>query len=136
MHCLQMLVSVQSDSIRVADQKGLLPLHVACKFASADIVKYLLELNNGELNTCCSNNDSPLHHACQGGNCEVVIYLLKRQVVVSERDADGKLPIHLLHAAADKRWGIRDKATDLEAIWRLLLAYLNLCNMHVMPSTI
>ena len=64
-----------------------------------------------------------------------MIYLLKRQVVVSERDADGKLPIHLLHAAADKRWGIRDKATDLEAIWRLLLAYLNLCNMHVMPSS-
>ena len=122
---IRLLVRANPGSIRVTEQGGLLPLHVACEFASdLSIVKDLVELDDTTLNVCTVNDNSCLHHACRGGNCEVVLYLLERTpATVSKRNVDGKLPIELLHHAAERRGYMRDTPIYIEAIWRLLLAH-------------
>ena len=47
---------------------SIYPLHIACKFSSVKVVKYLVELAGDTLNNVDANNNSPLHYACRGGN--------------------------------------------------------------------
>ena len=119
---IKLLLSAFPIALRVIDGRGLLPLHIACKYSSADVVNYLLELNDTFLNHCDTNKDAPLHHACQGGNCGVVKLLLDRNVPsVSERNDDGKLPFHLLCEASAQ---VDSNSLDyVETIWQLLLAH-------------
>ena len=66
------------------------------------------------------NNDSILHYACRRGNCEVVKYLLDKQSPhVSERNAGGKLPIHLLCESEASP----DSLEHTDTVYRLLHAY-------------
>jgi ankyrin repeat protein len=70
---------------------------IACKFSSAEVVKYLVELAGDALNNVDANQDSPLHYACRRGNLCVIKYLLHTNVPsVSERNNNNKLAIHLL----------------------------------------
>ncbi len=109
-------------TLEVADNKGALPLHIACEFSSAGVVEYLLELDDRALNQCDTKNDTALHFACRGGNCSVVTYLLKRNVpAVSERNLDNKLPIELLFEAGEDKID-RDGTEFVETVWLLLLA--------------
>ena len=111
-------MSGNPEGVRVADQEGVLPLHLACGFASLEVVKLLVEIDGETLNICDASRDYPLHYACFTGNGEVVTYLLEKQVAsVSERNVDDMLPIHLLCS-------IQETLLYLETIWRLLLAYL------------
>ena len=120
---IKLLVKGNPSALRVVDNKVSFPLHIACEFNSADVVQFLLELDDDFLNHCDSNKDSTLHYACRGGNCGAVKYLLERHVsLASERNADGDLPLHLLcYTRSDKV--DRDSVAYVDTIWRLLLAY-------------
>jgi len=110
-------------ALQVIDYQGLFPLHIACEFSTADIVQFLVELNDSCLDHCDSNKNYPLHHACREGNFGVVKYLLESRVPsVSERNGNNKLPIHLL---CESVLGVVDRESPeyVEVIWRLILAY-------------
>ena len=105
------------------------PLDNACEVSTAGVVKHLAELLPDRLSTCDVNKNYPLHHACCGGNCEVIAYLLETSMssaAVSERNVDGKLPIHLFCEFVNGQWcedGEEDTPEYTETIWRLLSAY-------------
>ena len=100
-----------------------LPLHLASEKCSADVVKYLLQLDDTFFNHCDMAGNSILHYACRGGNCGVVKLLLGMNVAsVSEPNLDKKLPIHLL-VETDADGVDRESPDYMEAIWLLLRAY-------------
>jgi ankyrin repeat protein len=105
----------------------MFPLHVASEMSTVGVVEYLAELSPERLDDCDTNKNFPLHHACRGVNCEVIAYLLDRpisSVSVSERNADGMLPIHLfcVYVNEQDEEG-EDTPVYTETIWRLLTAY-------------
>ena len=121
---IKLLVKGNPESLQVANNQGSLPLHIACEFSSVKVVQFLLELNGND--SCLDHLDiegnSPLHYACRGGSYNTVKYLLGRNASsVSERNADGKLPIHLLCEAEIDEVG-EESTQYVEAIWLLLLA--------------
>ena len=95
---IKLLVKKSADTVQIADRNNAFPLHLACEFSSVKVVQYLMDMLDDRIwNHLDVNNDSILHYACRGGNCDVVKYLLEKQSpYVTERNADGKLPIHLL----------------------------------------
>ena len=126
---IKLLVKGYPNAILIPDHTGMRPLDFAIQFRTSGIVKYLVEITPGRLNACYMNKNFPLHHACRSGNCEVIAYLLETPVSlasVSERNVDGKLPIHLFCEYVRRRCS-EDEDEDTpqytETIWRLLSAY-------------
>ena len=119
---IKLLTRANPAAVQVADQNEAYPLHMACEFSSAKVVKYLVELAGYTLNNVDVNEDSPLHYACRGGNCDVVKYLLEANVPsVSDRNNDNKLAIHLLFECGENTLD-RESTEYVETIWQLLLA--------------
>ena len=119
---IKLLIRSNPAAVQVTDQKGAYPLHIACEFSSAKVVKYLVELAGDTLNNVDANKDSPLHYACRGGKCDAVKYLLEANVPsVSERNNDKKLAINLLFECGESILD-RDSLEYVETIWQLLLA--------------
>ena len=119
---IKLLMRANPAAVQVSDQNGVYPLHIACKFSSLKVVKYLVELSGDILNNVDANKDSPLHYACRGGNCGVVKHLLQANVPsVSERNNNNKLAIHLLFDCGEEI-SDRDSMEYVEIVWQLLLA--------------
>ena len=121
---IKLLVKGRPVALRVADNQGAFPLHIACEFGTADVVKFLAEPLDIWLNVCDVNKNFPLHYACRGCSFGVVKYVLgKQKTSFSARNADGKLPIQLL-CEAGQQDGVDNESPEFtETIWRLLLAY-------------
>ena len=108
--------------MQVSDQNGVHSLHIACKFSSAKVVKYLVELAGDTLNNVDANKDSPLHYACRRGNLGILKYLLQANVSsVSERNNKNKLALHLLFECGEETLD-RDCLEYVETVQQLLLA--------------
>ena len=119
---IKLLVMSNPAAMQVSDQNGVNPVHIACKFSSVKLVKYLVVLAGDTLNNVDANKDSPLHYACRGGNLNVVKHLLEANVPsVSERNNDNKLAIHLLLECVENTLD-RDCLEYVETVWQLLLA--------------
>ena len=119
---IKLLVRGNPAAVQVSDQNGVYPLHIACKFSSVKVVKYLVELAGDSLNNVDAKNNSPFHYACRRGNCDVVNYLLEANVPsVSERNNEKKLAINLLFECGENILD-RDSLEYIETIHRLLLA--------------
>jgi len=119
---IKLLVKGNPDAVNVPNGSDMYPLDLACQFSTLGVVKYLAELSPDRLNSCDRvNKNYPLHHACLWGNCEVISYLLERSSV-SERNANGMLPIHLFCEYVNEQEENEDTEYT-ETIWRLLKAY-------------
>ena len=120
---IKLLVKGNPSALGRTDHQGMLPLHIACEFSTADVVQFLMEPNDSFLNVCDLNKDSLLHYACRGGKCDVVKYLLEAHASsISERNGNNKLPIHLLCESGEDVVD-RESPEYVETIWRLLVAY-------------
>mmetsp|Transcript_3386 Transcript_3386/g.7463 ORF Transcript_3386/g.7463 Transcript_3386/m.7463 type:complete len:123 (+) Transcript_3386:987-1355(+) len=115
------MVKGNVDALRKADERGALPLHVACEFGTPDIVQYLINQDKTALNVCDVDKNYPLHYACRSGNCGAVSYLLAKGIASAE-NANNKLPIELLFESGFKARMAGD-TSYMESIWRLLLSY-------------
>ena len=119
---IKLLMRANPAALQVADQNGAYPLHIACEFSSAKVVKYLVELAGDTLNNVDAKNNSPLHYACRRGNCDVLKYLLEANVPsVSDRNNNNKLAIHLLLECGEDTLD-RESMAYVETIYQLLLA--------------
>ena len=126
---IKLLMRANPAAVRVADRKGVYPLHIACEFSSVKVVKYLVELAGDTLNSADANNNSPLHYACRGGSLNVVNHLLEANIPsVSERNNNNKLAINLLLECRGETLN-RDCLEYVETVWQLLLA-----NPEVVPD--
>jgi len=120
---IKVLLYGNSDTLRVVNHQGLLPVHIACQYSSVTVVKFLAEEHEND--TLSLNNNGPeknsaLHFACRGGNYKTINYLLDKQAAfVSVPNADKKLPIHLLCESGE---GEDESVAHVETIYRMLLA--------------
>ena len=98
---IKLMVGVHRASVTVADNRGCITLHYACRFGDLNIVKYLLGLTEESLtvalNTVDSERNLPLHYACLAGKLDVVNYILNISPRgVFKPNKHKKLPIELL----------------------------------------
>ena len=110
--------------IHTANDKGAIPLHIACQYSSVDIVKYLASIDIGDLGICDEDGKYPLHYACMGRNHDVIRYLLEKNVSsISERStSNNMLPFHYL-CLSDEDYGGNGSPKYTESLWRILSAY-------------
>ena len=119
---IKLLMRANPAALQVADQNGVYPVHIACEFSLAKVVKYLVELAGDTLNNVDANKDSSLHYACRGGKCDVVKHLLQANAPsVSERNNENKLAIQLLFECGEETLD-RESMEYIETVWQLLLA--------------
>ena len=118
---VKLLMKGNPSAVRVIDDDGALPIHLACQHETCDVVEFLEKHYGNALNAFDSSNNYPLHYACLGGNYGVVKYLLERQTPsILLRNSDNMLPIQLFcEATQGPSWESRE---HVETIWRLLLA--------------
>uniref|UniRef100_A0A182MSV2 Poly [ADP-ribose] polymerase n=1 Tax=Anopheles culicifacies TaxID=139723 RepID=A0A182MSV2_9DIPT len=81
-------------SIQARDDGGLHPLHNACSFGHADVVRLLLEAGANP-NTRDNWNYTPLHEAASKGKIDVCIALLQHGADPSIRNSENKIPLDL-----------------------------------------
>ena len=96
---IKLLLKGNPAALQRTDRKGLLPVHIACEFSSAKVVRFLVEISSGDvLDKRGTNEDTLLHYSCRSANLEVIECLVSERSdpSVSEVNADNKLPVHLL----------------------------------------
>ena len=98
---IKLMVGVHRASVTVADNRGCIPLHYACRSGDLNIVKYLVGLTEESptvaLDTVDSEKNLPLHYACLAGKLDVVNYILDMSPRgVFKPNKNEKLPIELL----------------------------------------
>ena len=94
---IKLMVAAHSASVAMADIRGCLPLHLACRFGDLGIVDYLVGLHEDSITTADTDENLPLHYACLGGKLDIVNYILENPPSgVSVPNEGGKLPIGLL----------------------------------------
>lgn len=81
-------------SIQARDEGGLHPLHNACSFGHADVVRLLLEAGANP-NIKDNWNYTPLHEAASKGKIDVCIALLQHGASTSIRNSENKTPLDL-----------------------------------------
>ena len=121
---IKYIVKEFPECIHTPNEQGAVPLHVACEYATVDIVKYLIDImDDDSLEICDVDGKFPLHYACIGCNHDVIKYLLEEGNVssISERTITANmLPFHLLCTTEEVK-GTWEEFT--ESLWRVLTAY-------------
>ena len=90
------LVSVGSDVNR-QDGSGDTPLHLACKYGSADIVKFLVDELKCLTNLTNRRGQLPLHIGCYDTGIDYplsIVKLVSAGCDVNRQDEDGNTPLH------------------------------------------
>ena len=120
---IKLLVKGNPHAVQSPDSSGTLPLHIACQHHdSADVVRYLVELDRETLDFPDETGNTVLHYACRGAKYDTIELLEKYDAVsVSKRNDLGKLPIDLLlesNAVED-----RESPKHVDTVFQLLRAY-------------
>jgi len=112
------------------DDEGDIPFRLACQYASVEVVKHMVGLDNKLLNIRDIKGNTVMHYACQGNNYKVVNYLLNRHMILAvTRNFDGDLPVYILCSSEllvyKHRLFVEDapRPQHLETVMRLMLAY-------------
>jgi ankyrin repeat protein len=99
------LLASLTVSVDTKGADGDTPLHVACLYGHADLVRSLLSAD-ANVRATDKENGTPLHDACAGGYVDIVDAILRRlketaedeesfASAVNARDGDGETPLHL-----------------------------------------
>ena len=123
---IKLLVKGNRDAVRIPDNYGSLPLHLAVQsHDSTKVDDYLIGLDPNTLTAVDDwEGNTALHHACRILKYDTIALLLEKYgaVSVSKTNENNKLPIHLLlewNAGANRE----DHTKYTESIFRLLRAY-------------
>jgi len=86
-------------SVNGLDKAGSTPLHWAAHGGHLECLKYLLDVENIQLDVKNKLGDTPLHSAAWKGHAEAVRMLLDKGARVDLKNNDGKSPLDLAHDA-------------------------------------
>ena len=128
------LLEVYPNYMNIHDRDGTDPFELACRFASADIVRYMIELDEKRIDYVDERGNTPLHWACQRRpvrartgsfqSPDVVKYLLERKMsLVTVANKEGDLPIHIANDRMMNSRPVLHEPERIVIVWRLLLAY-------------
>jgi ankyrin repeat protein len=122
---IKLLVKGNPSAVRCADNRGMLPLHVACQHHDlASVVDYLIDLDSTSLRAGDSDDNTALHHACCCVRYDTIALLLGKYcgVSVSKRNAQKKLPIDLLLQNKNEV-NLIERTRYIDSIFQLIRAY-------------
>ena len=78
------------------DSVDQIALHTAAGYGHVNVVRYLVQECNSEVNSQDKDGHTPLHNAARGGNYTIVDYLIKEcGSDINAKDKDGHTPLHL-----------------------------------------
>ena len=118
---VKLMLAANPNSIFMANNVRMTPLHVACQSGNLDAVKCLVHTNSNSLQVCDGKGNSALHIACLTGKYNITNFILNQPGHgASSHNADGKLPIQLLLFEAECD---RDSLEYMDSIDSLLRAY-------------
>ena len=118
---VKLMLAAYPDSIFMANNLGMTPLHVACLSGNLDAVKCLVHTNEDSLQVCDGKGNSALHIACLAGKHDIINFILNQPGHgASLQNADGKLPIQMLLFEAECH---RDSLEYMDSVDSLLRAY-------------
>ncbi|CAF0733021.1 unnamed protein product [Didymodactylos carnosus] len=90
---IKILIS-RGANIRLKDEDGLNCLHAACRNATTEVVGWLLEKQNANVNDCDYSNYTPLHYAASSQHESLITYLLNRGARI-QAASNGNTPLHV-----------------------------------------
>ena len=120
---IKLLVKGNPAALQSADNRGRLPLHIACMHHdSVRVIQYLVGLDATTLDAVDRHGNTALHLASRGARYETIALLLDEfdAVSVSKRNTNEKLPIDLL-LESDEVLN-RECIEYTESVFRLLRA--------------
>ena len=112
------MVNKNHNLLLAEDKYEGIPLHVASKHSSLEIVQYLVEQNESTLSKADIIGEVALHYACHAQCTEVVEYLMNQNMsAITMKNKLGQLPVHILCTGSEISIGIT------ESIFKLLRAH-------------
>jgi hypothetical protein len=121
---IKMIVDKQDAAVRVDDNDGLYPLHIAAMNCTVDILCHVLGLDTSAVNKVDNEGNNILHAACKTGNLKAVEYIIHRHgSLASKANNKGQFPIVTLLDKDGKEGDITKTAEYTGVILKMLLAY-------------
>ncbi|CAF1685853.1 unnamed protein product, partial [Adineta ricciae] len=88
------ILSSHGGNYKLRDENGLNCLHTACQYSHLDIVQWMVEKLNANVDDFDYMNNTPLHYAAASGSELILIYLLDRKARIT-RSSHGNTPLHV-----------------------------------------
>lgn len=88
------LAEQNPELIKVKDQNGTTPLHLACSGRFLEIQKYLIE-QGADMNAQEGDLSTPLHYAAVRNHIEGVAFLIEKGANINALDNENHTPLHL-----------------------------------------
>lgn len=89
---IRYLVMTKNCNLEVKNNKGELPLHLACKWS----VEHVKLVSNCNINSQTLDGNTALHIACQENKLAIIKYLTEtKQCDVNIQNKKGELPLHI-----------------------------------------
>jgi ankyrin repeat protein len=83
-----------------AFEKGVQPIHMACRSGSMDAVRHLAD-RGADLNARTQSGWMPMHFAALSGNIQIVRFLAAQHCSVKDPTSDGISPLAIASAGAN-----------------------------------
>lgn len=91
---IQFLI-LHGANYKLKDKNGLNCLHIASKYSHFNILQWLIEKQNANINDIDYNNSTPIHYAAQEGNQHIINYLIDQNSKIISNNY-GNTPLHMV----------------------------------------
>ncbi len=127
-----MIVYKQNIAVRVSDNDGLYPLHIASMNCTVDILCHALGFDKSAVNKVDNEGNNILHAACKTGNLKAIECIIDRHgLLASKVNNKGQFPIVSLLDKDGKERNITKTAEYTRVMMKMLLAYPE-CNFSLL----
>lgn len=121
---IKIVVIEHYTAVRVADNDGLYPLHIASMNCTVNILFHVFRFDKSAVNKVDNEGNNILHSACKTGNLKAIEYIIDRHgSLASKANNKGQFPIVTLLDKDGKEGDITETAEYTGAIMKMLLAY-------------
>ena len=125
---------IDPRTVRDCTQRNYTPLHWAAVFGHIDIVKFLVEEMNCDVECRDDSRNTPLHRAALAGRLNVLQYFIeKRQCDPSFRGYDGRTSLH--HACDQGQVNVVKYLVDNKMVDPSGIARRNVTPLHLAAFT-
>ena len=107
---------IETIDIHNANNDGMYPIHLICKYSTPEMIKFLIELGvNLEVEDC--DGMRPIHYICKYSTPEMIKYIIDIGIDLEAKAFDDWRPIHLIcrFSTPEMIKYIIDNGVDLEA---------------------
>ena len=113
MDIINYLIITKNCNLKVKNNRGELPLHLACRWS----VEHVKLVSNCNINSQTLDGNTPLHIACKENNIAIIKYLTKtKQCDVNIQNEKGELPLHIACAKDNLQMAMLVRKCNINAV--------------------